>query len=84
MPQIRSFFEDVSPDGTTTTIPCFTCAHCSLVVAVPKRDSPMGFCMRCFRPTCTKPECSGDKCEPFEIKIKKMESRARFLAQVVG
>lgn len=78
--RLKSFVQDTGPNGTVEK-PCFTCAHCSKIVILETKDQDMGFCHMCFYPTCV--ECGAlDKCDPFEKKIERMESRARFLSQV--
>jgi hypothetical protein len=78
--KLRSFIEKCGVGGTVT-IPCFTCAHCNCIVEMPTRDTPAGFCQKCFYPTCLA--CGGtERCTPFEKRIEAYEKRMRFRAQM--
>jgi hypothetical protein len=76
----RSFIQRTGPEGTTET-PCYTCAHCNTVVEIKSKTQDMGFCHMCFYPTCIN--CGAlDKCDPFEKKLERIESRARMLTRI--
>lgn len=64
----------------------FTCGHCNTVVFVkPKQDAADmgGLCKLCMKLTCAR--CAGSgKCDPFEEKLLRMESRDRLLKAVRG
>lgn len=63
--------------GGVTETDTFTCAHCNKVVFVPAKANPDdlgGFCRLCMKMIC--PQCvTSGKCDPFEEKLKRMESQ---------
>ena len=67
----------------------FTCAHCNCVRFVkpmcPPNEAP-DVCHLCgdkSRPSFICERCVGKGCDPFEEKLKRMESKARFVAEWV-
>lgn len=62
----------------------FTCGHCNSVVFVNAKTDPAslgGVCKLCMTMTCA--HCTAKaKCDPFEKKLERMESRDRFLRNV--
>lgn len=71
-----------SPDSRRVEADTFTCIHCNRVVIVPVKASASdmgGWCALCAKPVCKN--CAGKACEPFEIKLKRMEDRSRFARQ---
>lgn len=79
-------FRTVSGPNGTQEFETFTCAHCSHVVLVPHKAKPDdlgGICRPCMKMVCAKC-CATGRCDPFEKKLKRMESRASFLQSVAG
>ena len=60
-----------------------TCAHCNSIVFVKAGAQPSadeaGFCRACYRHICPQCDGAGLKCDPFEKKLERMESRERLL-----
>ncbi len=76
-----SYVEIFDSHGGVTTREMLTCAHCQRIYAKPGPKDDMGFCHHCFAPVCI--ECGKtNKCDPFELKLMRMEQRARLLKSV--
>lgn len=69
-----------SPDGIKQC-DTFTCGHCNYVVHIPKDRMPGGTCGVCWKLICD-PCVDKGKCDPFEKKLERIESRDRFMRQV--
>jgi hypothetical protein len=68
--------------GTTSVVEALTCAHCQNIFVKPKPGEPSGFCTMCFAPVCLRCGQNELKCDPFERKLERIESRARLLQSV--
>ena len=65
-------------NGNVVVVEKITCNHCQAIFTKPGPGDPVGFCHQCFAPVCLK--CGAlDKCDPFEKKLERMESRSRLL-----
>lgn len=68
----------------------YTCAHCNSlrrVKPMARADEMPNVCHMCgdkHRPSfiCERPECNAG-CDPFEEKLKRIENKARFRAELV-
>lgn len=80
MVQILSFLRqggegEVIDEFQTKRHATFTCAHCNTIHVVPVHCRPEdlgGLCKICMGLTC--PKCTGNACDPFEEKLKRMEA----------
>ena len=62
--------------GNVVVTEKLTCPHCQKIYDRPGADEPVGFCHSCFSPVCI--ECGREnRCDPFEEKLRRMESRSR-------
>lgn len=62
--------------GNVVVVEKLTCPHCQGIYDKTGAGEPMGFCHSCFSPVCV--ECGKiDKCDPFEEKLRRMESRSQ-------
>jgi hypothetical protein len=71
------------PGGDSRRIPTYTCCHCNTVHKVPDDPKEIGFCARCHARECLR--CAkklNGRCRPFELALKAMEEKARFLRDV--
>ena len=75
----------VEPGRADIECDTVTCIHCNGVVFVAAGKDPSdlgGFCVLCNRNICAACASTG-KCDPFEKKLERIESRGRFF-QAVG
>jgi hypothetical protein len=67
--------------GNVVVTEKLTCPHCQRIYDKPKPGADFGFCHRCFSPVCI-PCGKLDRCDPFEEKLRRLESRDRLLKSV--
>lgn len=84
MRQAQGYTIITGPDPGTGEADTFTCAHCQRVRTVkamaPANEMPH-VCHLCgdkSRPSFICEHCIGKSCDPFEEKLKRMETRSRF------
>lgn len=77
----KSVIIEQTPEKGEVIIRCFSCAHCKRVVALTSTTTLMGFCVKCFYPTCVA--CGAkDECDPYEKKLERAELKARVEARI--
>lgn len=73
----------LSGEGGETHCDTFKCGHCQKIVPVPPKcaaEKLGGQCKVCMALVC--PACYRlGRCDPFEKKLERIESRSRFLRQ---
>jgi len=75
----------VEPGRATIEQDTYTCGHCNALVFVKPMQDPSemgGFCRMCMRHICAA--CADGRCEPFEKKLERMESRDRLYRAARG
>jgi len=77
------FIEQGNHLGGSTLVETLTCAHCGRIFKKPSAKEPSAFCTMCMRATCLP--CGGSlRCDPFEKKLERIESRAQLVKAALG
>jgi hypothetical protein len=72
----NGYVEAFSPDGKKFEADTLQCCHCGgHFIVRPGSGTKRGWCLKCNKPTCGKPEC--DKCVPTEKQIEEIERRSQ-------
>jgi hypothetical protein len=78
-----SFVETYDRHGNVMVREKLTCPHCHSMFDRPGPGGDVGFCHLCFAPVCLS--CGkSDVCDPFELKLERMERRSRLLEALTG